>query len=309
MTLITIIDLESFIFEDCIDLILFSQFLDSFQHSAVLTAYINWYTNADWWRSIVSPWLLRLWATLNGIPSVIPVSVSADAITYQYERRYNSRDVFGSLLHLNKSNRSSASWLAQANCILKRLKIVSNYEDYKFVESVGFLLSISKTTYNPPDGYLIWSLDPSGNNPLSDKEALSLGFPSLALRTTVDVTFWDDSVYVGLRKFDECKAFNPESEDLAKELGYPLFESVSQATTRRDLTHKDDYSSSYSEAESTTVGAVFQAWGLRNIDDLLEPESDSDLASSDIEELTIEHGVFFPKCRWKRLFKLVSQPN
>ncbi|KAJ6474267.1 hypothetical protein C8R45DRAFT_834851 [Mycena sanguinolenta] len=155
-----------------------------------------------------------------------------------------------------KSRASNESWLAQANYIFNQLKITSNHHKYipyshfqlitEFVQSVGFHLEIGTTTQNPPDAYLFlcspedfrtgptsfrqpncpayWSLDPSGSDPLSQEEASSLGFPSIKLRTTVNALRWDETVYAGLRKFDQCKGFDPEIQDIAKELGYPLYE-------------------------------------------------------------------------------------
>ncbi|KAF7353337.1 hypothetical protein MSAN_01521900 [Mycena sanguinolenta] len=35
---------------------------------------------------------------------------------------------------------------------------------------------------------------------------------------------WDNSVYEGLRRFHQGKGFDPDSQDLARHLGYPLFE-------------------------------------------------------------------------------------
>jgi hypothetical protein len=110
---------------------------------------------------------------------------------------------------------------------------------------VEISIRISKATHNPPDGYLFvwspepfeagptlihwsadaayWSLDPSGSNKLSHEESSRLGFPSIELRINVYALSWDETVYAGLRKFDECKGFDPESQDVARELGYPLF--------------------------------------------------------------------------------------
>ncbi|KAJ6456752.1 hypothetical protein C8R45DRAFT_844735, partial [Mycena sanguinolenta] len=107
-------------------------------------------------------------------------------------------------------------------------------------------LDIAETTHNPPGGYLFicspedfrtgptsfrwpdrpvyWSFAPSGSKPLNDEEAASLGFPSITARTMVHLRSWNETVYAALRKFDECKGFDPEGQDLAKELGYPLFE-------------------------------------------------------------------------------------
>ncbi|KAF7374297.1 hypothetical protein MSAN_00312900 [Mycena sanguinolenta] len=161
--------------------------------------------------------------------------------------RYNSRDVFGCTLYLTKGIKTTAApWLAQANYILNQLKIVSNHEDYKYIDNVWFCLDIGLPTQIPPDGYLFvclpkdfetgpmsyqwphhpayWSLDPYGDNPLSHENASSLGFPPITLNTFVGASYWDETVYAGLRKFDECKGFNPESQDVAKKLGYPLYE-------------------------------------------------------------------------------------
>ncbi|KAF7364441.1 hypothetical protein MSAN_01105200 [Mycena sanguinolenta] len=134
------------------------------------------------------------------------------------------------------------------------------------------------TSFRWPDRPAYWSLNPSGSNPLSHEEASSLGFPTITRKTWVRTTFWDETVYTGLRKFDECKGFDPESQDLAKELGFPLFE-VSDGDVLAmewDLVDRDyasDYSISYSEEEYATIDGM---------------ESGLDLAGSSIEELAME---------------------
>jgi hypothetical protein len=35
---------------------------------------------------------------------------------------------------------------------------------------------------------------------------------------------WDDFVYSGIREFHQAKGFDPYSQDVVRELGYPLFE-------------------------------------------------------------------------------------
>ncbi|KAJ6474151.1 hypothetical protein C8R45DRAFT_384283 [Mycena sanguinolenta] len=212
--------------------------------------------------------------------------------------RCQSRDVFGSTLGLGKGICTAASWLAQANYIFKRLQIVSNHEDYKFVDWVRFSLEIPEAMDNPPEGYLFvcspkdfesgptsfrwperpvyWSLDPSGNNRLSDEEASRLGFPAITRRTDVFSSYWDETVYAGLCKFDECKGFDPQSQDLARTLGYPLYEvsvptSAMELDSALDEDDRSDYSSSYSEEEYTIEDAM---------------KSDSLLTSSYLEECT-----------------------
>ncbi|KAF7364404.1 hypothetical protein MSAN_01101100 [Mycena sanguinolenta] len=193
--------------------------------------------------------------------------------------RFNSRDVCNNTLHLDKRC-DRAWWLAQGNHIFNRLAIVSDHVNYKLVHYVKFTLAISETTQNPPNGYLFvpspkdfetspisvrwpdrpayWSLDPSGSIPLSPEEASRLGFPSITPITQVYASSWDESVYAGIRKFDESKGFVPESQELAKELGYPLYEVCVQAS--HDW-HDCDYSNSYSEeeyADEATLDQVFK---------------------------------------------------
>ncbi|KAJ7848724.1 hypothetical protein B0H14DRAFT_3671391, partial [Mycena olivaceomarginata] len=131
----------------------------------------------------------------------------------------------------------------------------------ELVHQVEISIRISKATHNPPDGYLFvwspepfeagptlihwsadaayWSLDPSGSNKLSHEESSRLGFPSIELRINVYALSWDETVYAGLRKFDECKGFDPESQDVARELGYPLFKvDVLGSAVTRDVVNE-----------------------------------------------------------------------
>ncbi|KAJ7732281.1 hypothetical protein B0H16DRAFT_1427137, partial [Mycena metata] len=141
---------------------------------------------------------------------------------------------------------SPSAWLTQASHIFTRLQITSNLEQYALVNHVKFHITIGNTREDTPSGYLFlcptinfqtgpssfrwpdcpayWSLDPSGGNRLSAEEATQLGFPSLQLNTQVHGYSWDASVYAGLRQFHQAKGFNPDSQDIARHLGYPLFQ-------------------------------------------------------------------------------------
>ncbi|KAJ7486418.1 hypothetical protein B0H11DRAFT_1621890, partial [Mycena galericulata] len=79
------------------------------------------------------------------------------------------------------------------------------------------------TTFRWPGCPAYWSLDPSGAERLSADEAERLGFPSIKIATDVTVNSWDSSVYTGLRKFQQGKGFDPDSQDIARHLGYPLY--------------------------------------------------------------------------------------
>ncbi|KAF7364439.1 hypothetical protein MSAN_01105000 [Mycena sanguinolenta] len=187
------------------------------------------------------------------------------------------KDAFGKELCLNNSI-SAAPWLTQANYIFSQLKISSNNEDFKLVYWVIFSLEIGQTTQNPPYGYLFLCSPKDFEITPTDEEASSLGLPSITQRTQVSFFSWDKTVYAGLRKFDESKGFDPESQDLAKELGHPLYEvcvPTSVATKWNFPVDRDD--------ESNYPSLYF-------MDD--EIESNSHLASSCVEVLTMDDENF-----------------
>ncbi|KAJ7910821.1 hypothetical protein B0H13DRAFT_2484730, partial [Mycena leptocephala] len=154
-------------------------------------------------------------------------------------------------------------WLSQANHISNRLGITSNFQDYGasgnilgpissltvytvVMDGIGFGLVVSATSDDPPPGYLFlcppehfrtgpssfrwpecpayWSLDQSGVERLSMEDAARLGFPSISLSTHIQGRCWDDNVYAGLRQFHQAKGFDPDSQDIARHLGEPLYQ-------------------------------------------------------------------------------------
>ncbi|KAF7337277.1 hypothetical protein MSAN_02280200 [Mycena sanguinolenta] len=128
-------------------------------------------------------------------------------------------------------------WLAQANHIFAELKEVAHVEDYVCIYQVYFTLRIADKHHDfrtciEPHGCLYqwpacpayWALDPSGADRLSTEDAEILGFPTIHIETTVHGCTWDRSVYKGLRQFHEGKGFDPDSREVARQLGYPLFE-------------------------------------------------------------------------------------
>ncbi|KAF8181361.1 hypothetical protein K438DRAFT_1550313, partial [Mycena galopus ATCC 62051] len=74
-----------------------------------------------------------------------------------------------------------------------------------------------------PDCPAYWSFDPSGAERLSAKDAIGWGFPSMQLSTDIVGDSGDDKVYAGLRQFHRAKGFDPDSQDVARHLGYPLY--------------------------------------------------------------------------------------
>ncbi|KAJ6626656.1 hypothetical protein B0H10DRAFT_1688089, partial [Mycena sp. CBHHK59/15] len=69
-----------------------------------------------------------------------------------------------------------------------------------------------------------WSLDPSGIEKLIAEEAEHLGFPSLVFAMEVCGTYWQGTTYSALHQFRQAKGFDPESQDVARRLGYPLYQ-------------------------------------------------------------------------------------
>ncbi|KAJ6601949.1 hypothetical protein DFH09DRAFT_1270804 [Mycena vulgaris] len=142
------------------------------------------------------------------------------------------------------------SWLAQANYIFVHTNTTSNLKDYSVryqfdkgavSESIPsgylFLCPVADLRSNTPGRFRIpqcaayWSLDPSGLDRMNPDEAQQAGFPALELKMQVMGERWENSVYAGLRQFDAGKGFHPDSQELARHLGYPLFTLSSEIDT------------------------------------------------------------------------------
>jgi hypothetical protein len=55
------------------------------------------------------------------------------------------------------------------------------------------------------------------------EDAKILGFPIINIETVATNSSWDKTVYDGLLRFHRGKGFNPQSQELATHLGYPLY--------------------------------------------------------------------------------------
>jgi hypothetical protein len=122
------------------------------------------------------------------------------------------------------------------------------------VTAAHFELNILASTERPPTGFLFlcppedfetssssfrwpvcpayWSLDPSGAGRLTLEEATWLGFPALDCTTEIYGYYWDTNVYEGLRKFHRAKGFDPDTQDVARHLGHPLYQLLSESTSQ-----------------------------------------------------------------------------
>ncbi|KAJ7509117.1 hypothetical protein B0H11DRAFT_1963909 [Mycena galericulata] len=137
-------------------------------------------------------------------------------------------------------------WLSQANHILRLYSNSVDYEEYSVVSSIQYQLTFLSTAEIDPEVYLFlcpledlisedgdfierpecpayWSLDPSGCQRLGPKETSVHGLPTFEWKRRVLVNFWDEHVYAGLSQFHAEKGFDPNSQDIARHLEYPLY--------------------------------------------------------------------------------------
>ncbi|KAJ7792984.1 hypothetical protein B0H14DRAFT_2242745, partial [Mycena olivaceomarginata] len=84
----------------------------------------------------------------------------------------------------------------------------------------------SPSSFHWPDSPAFWSLDPSGADWLTLKEATQLGFPAFRCVTQLWGKYWEASVYEGIRKFHQAKGFDPYTQDLVRHLGYSFYRLV-----------------------------------------------------------------------------------
>jgi hypothetical protein len=56
------------------------------------------------------------------------------------------------------------------------------------------------------------------------EDATALGFPTISLSTKIWGKYWDAIVYAGLRQFHRAKGFDPDSQDVARDLGHGLYQ-------------------------------------------------------------------------------------
>ncbi|KAJ7037068.1 hypothetical protein C8F04DRAFT_1093491 [Mycena alexandri] len=181
--------------------------------------------------------------------------------------RYRADDIFDTEITLSVAYHAFGDWLSQANYVFSRLQITSNLEDYVRIESIHFRLAIGNVRGNTPAGFLFlcpkedfqvgpcsfrwpnrlayWSLDPEGLQPLCTDEAERVGFPPFQLTTNIYGRSWDASVYAGLRQFHQAKGFDPDSQDIARNLGEPLYR------LSRDVDPPFAHVGGFNEAEET----------------------------------------------------------
>ncbi|KAK7035624.1 hypothetical protein R3P38DRAFT_2697531, partial [Favolaschia claudopus] len=147
--------------------------------------------------------------------------------------------------------KSSDLWFSQANHVLNRLGVFSNADNYALLNEIWFKVELDPQPATPTDWHSLdaflflcppqslrvgpasfkcpecvgyWSFDPSGEDRISSEQAAELGFPTISISIDGAGKSWTDAFYAGLRQFHQGKGFDPDSQDLARHLGYPLYE-------------------------------------------------------------------------------------
>ncbi|KAJ6549637.1 hypothetical protein B0H10DRAFT_2128347 [Mycena sp. CBHHK59/15] len=174
-----------------------------------------------------------------------------------------------------------AIWLAQANHIFSTLQITSNQGTYSLVERIQYSIHFPDTLDGIPWGYLFlcpledlqtadgtqfghpdlpayWSLDPSGIEELSTEEAENLGFPPLELTMEVHGLSWPEMTYSALCQFHQAKGFDPASQDVARHLGYPLYQETRFAYVKEFVEPELPESNSPSDSEIDEIEIMLQ---------------------------------------------------
>ncbi|KAJ7821413.1 hypothetical protein B0H13DRAFT_369501 [Mycena leptocephala] len=198
--------------------------------------------------------------------------------------RFDSGDVSNQNIYMYlRSEQHSESWLSQANHIFSRLGITSDFTDYWLVNVVFFGIIVSEAVEPCPPGYLFvcpakdlqigpssfrlpdcpayWSLDSSGAERLSPGEAAELGFPSIRPDTVIFTAHRSADVYAALRQFHRAKGFDPDSQDVARHLGYPLYQLPSAVDAL--FAHVDD--ADFDSQEDNQVPVDIEVDGENNV--------------------------------------------
>ncbi|KAJ6550203.1 hypothetical protein B0H19DRAFT_1160620 [Mycena capillaripes] len=136
-------------------------------------------------------------------------------------------------------------WLGQASNVLSRASITFSDDEIVCISSVDYELDIvdvptesyiflcpleylgaeKSSQFWRPTSPAYWSLDPLGRDALALHEAKhQIGVPFAVFKSEIWGWSWNETVYTGLRKFHEGKGFDPDSQDVALQLGLPLYQ-------------------------------------------------------------------------------------
>ncbi|KAJ7724765.1 hypothetical protein B0H16DRAFT_1736513 [Mycena metata] len=116
---------------------------------------------------------------------------------------------------------------------------------FLFPPKVNFVAGQFTATNLEDSKKYYWSLDPAGLDRLTHEVAEDFGLPTLQFSVEVYWRRWDRSDPDIIREFHAAKGFDPDSQDVAIAMGYPLVDvkaiknSVSKLTGQCSLTDSD----------------------------------------------------------------------
>ncbi|KAF7340336.1 hypothetical protein MVEN_01952800 [Mycena venus] len=117
------------------------------------------------------------------------------------------------------------SWVSQQNYVCKHLQcaIGSIKHTSSYFPPQLELVDGRFTIMNPDDSEkYYWSFDPTGLKWLTRKAAEDIGLPTPQFSVKATAWMWDKSTPDMICKFHAAKGFNPDSQDAAIAMGYPL---------------------------------------------------------------------------------------
>ncbi|KAJ7111338.1 hypothetical protein C8R44DRAFT_799332 [Mycena epipterygia] len=190
------------------------------------------------------------WTLESGhYPPKVDLPGPADPVTLPNGwTRFNASDIVSPYyMHLPVWMPDDEPWLSQANSMFTMLHITSEHERYCVINEIEYSISFTHKagTLSPPGYFFVcpkahlqaadgrfskpadpayWALDELGAEPINAVQAELLGFPSFAFGVHATGHYWPSSAYEGLRDFHRGKGFNSESQDVARHLGYSLWE-------------------------------------------------------------------------------------
>ncbi|KAK7057866.1 hypothetical protein R3P38DRAFT_2760029 [Favolaschia claudopus] len=131
--------------------------------------------------------------------------------------------------------------LSDFNCIINDVRITFSPEPpphqtilpdpaFLFLPPTKDCISSDGMRLQYPDRAPYWSLHPSGNPRLSPEQAAILCLPPVNIEISMFVHFYSAQFYAAAAEFYRRKGFDPTSQDVARELGEPLYHLVDDDT-------------------------------------------------------------------------------
>ncbi|KAJ7846090.1 hypothetical protein B0H14DRAFT_2773396 [Mycena olivaceomarginata] len=200
-------------------------------------------------------------------------------------RRYNLHQIFSAAsIDRDVLFDHLEPWLGQANHIFSSLQIRSHHNQYVVINRVIFMCVFSPTTRSsfPSQGWLFvcpddqlrsgpcsfrwpdcatyWSRDPFGAVRLSTEEAEEAGFPLIKLKIKVGGRAWNTIDYAALWRFHQAKGFVPNSQEIARHLGHPLYQLCDELAVEASFAHvtgesiEEDQTDKHDTANTSAMG-------------------------------------------------------